>query len=407
MRFPRSLFHLILTAGFPPLAVPCVWAQIPPNSSTTATPVPGAGHEYLNGFAETVNPSTGSLSIRIPAIMPLGRGITLPFTFAYDSSGVNWLKAPTGAATIGFWQTTSSVISQAGWSNSAPVVSNSMISWTTSSTILAPGATTPVATPLAGTITCHALINFMFQDARGSRHNLNLSNFSDPTHSGPCGLNEGDWPAYFDGLVVGQGGEGPILAAIPTDSWYPSTPVTVTDGDGTVFSFLLHTNGTWLASSVVDRNGNTIAINPAYPAFSYTDTTNRLVLQDSGFAVSPENVTISGLGAPYTLVWTILATPTFTTPITTLSGTCSTSHNPWNTNSDHAVSTLTLPNGKSFTFGYDTLYGLVNKITYPTGGYVRYVWGMNTQAELAGSQNCTMLYGVPAVTDRYVSFDGT
>ena len=38
----------------------------------------------------------------------------------------------------------------------------------------------------------------------------------------------------------------------------------------------------------------------------------------------------------------------------------------------------------------------------PTGGYVRYVWGMNSKAEYGFSLNQTAsaLYGVPAITDR-------
>jgi hypothetical protein len=57
----------------------------------------------------------------------------------------------------------------------------------------------------------------------------------------------------------------------------------------------------------------------------------------------------------------------------------------------------------------------VNKITYPTGGYVRYVWGMNSQAEQAitftpntdqAQYECDMIYASPVVVDRYVSFDG-
>ena len=50
-------------------------------------------------------------------------------------------------------------------------------------------------------------------------------------------------------------------------------------------------------------------------------------------------------------------------------------------------------------------------MTYPTGGYVRYVWGMNAQAERGYSvyppSPCVALYGVPVITDRYVSFDGS
>ena len=78
-------------------------AQMPPSSSTTSTPVPGAGHDYLGEIAETVNPATGSTSIRISATMPPGRGLTLPFSFAYDSNGVNYVAlSPTDS--VGGWQ---------------------------------------------------------------------------------------------------------------------------------------------------------------------------------------------------------------------------------------------------------------------------------------------------------------
>ena|SRR5690348_12567604 len=36
-------------------------AQLPPVDSTTATPIPGAGHDYLGGLSETVNPASGSI----------------------------------------------------------------------------------------------------------------------------------------------------------------------------------------------------------------------------------------------------------------------------------------------------------------------------------------------------------
>ena len=72
-----------------------------------------------------------------------------------------------------------------------------------------------------------------------------------------------------------------------------------------------------------------------------------------------------------------------------------------------------MPNGKSYTFAYDTTYCLVNKLAYPTGGYVRYVWGQNPLSHYGaftpnGQANwCQMHYSVPAITDRYVSFDGS
>ena len=147
--------------GLPAVSfVPSSWAQFAQVSNTTATPVPGSGHDYLDGVNETVNPATGSAGIRIPVIVPPGRDITLPFSFAYASNGVNYLEPPTGTASTGFWSTIGTVTSQGGWSNTAPVVTVNQLHWTT----IPEGAPKPV--------NCYALINFQFQNAKGNRHNL-------------------------------------------------------------------------------------------------------------------------------------------------------------------------------------------------------------------------------------------
>ena len=82
-----------------------------------------------------------------------------------------------------------------------------------------------------------------------------------------------------------------------------------------------------------------------------------------------------------------------------------------------AVSRVTLPNGQNFTLAYDPTYGMLNKMTYPSGGYVRYVWGLAPQEQYytgaeydsngntAATFSCRIDY--PAITDRYVSFNGT
>src|SRR5216684_798697 len=94
MRFSRLVLHFFILISVVGLAPSCL-AQIPSTSDTTSTPVPGAGHDYIHAPVETVNPANGSISIRIPAIMPPGRGISLPFTFAYDSNGVAYLGTNT------------------------------------------------------------------------------------------------------------------------------------------------------------------------------------------------------------------------------------------------------------------------------------------------------------------------
>ncbi|MFZ0774067.1 MAG: hypothetical protein WCA49_25055, partial [Candidatus Sulfotelmatobacter sp.] len=197
--------------------------------------------------------------------------------------------------------------------------------------------------------------------------------------------------------------------------------VTVTDGDGTVYTLSV---GSLLPgckapcsspfysylTSITDRNGNIITVTKPT---SYEDTSGRTVFKDSGFAISPETVTVSGLGAAYTVNWANQPNPTFASSIQiqALSGTCTEPLSPYG--NAPAVSSIVLPNGKSYAFAYDTAYGLVNKITYPTGGYARYVWGQNPLSHYGaftpqGTLNiCEMHYSIPAITDRYLSFDGS
>jgi len=397
-------------------------AQMPSSSSTTSTPVPGVGHDYLGAIAETVNPANGSVSIRITATMPPGRGLTLPFSFAYDSNGVNYVTPSVGGGLA--WEIPSStIVSTGGWSESVPVVSANYLAWT--------------ATREGGSReACYAYVNYVYQDASGNRHDLNLTNFKGNAQDDACTYDTAHWPAGFGGVAVTQAGEGgwstqpgaqpvgAIIASIPqgNPAGMPVGPVSVTEPDGTTFYFTSVANNDVngaLPSSVEDRNGNIIQITPAGTSgYNYADTLGRAVLQDSGFATSGETVTILGLNAPYNLQWTTLPTPSFQAAVTTVLGVCPQyfPHVAWyNTITDApitGISTLTLPNGKSFSFTYDSTYKVVNKVTYPTGGYVRYVWGMNAQAEFGTSQlaqnpQCDALYAVPVITDRYVSFNGS
>jgi hypothetical protein len=70
--------------------VPSCWAQQQPGGANnqTSNPVPGVGHDYIHMLNETVNPANGSVSLRIQVPIPKGRGLTLPFAFAYDSAGI-------------------------------------------------------------------------------------------------------------------------------------------------------------------------------------------------------------------------------------------------------------------------------------------------------------------------------
>jgi len=164
--------HFLFVCSFWSLALfaPISRAQLPIVTNTTSTPIPGAGHDYLNGPTETVNPANGSLSIRVPVIVPPGRGFNLPFSFAYDSDGVNYLAYNTAGYGSQFWQTPSlSTLSnpwtEGGWSDTLPTISDVLLSWTATSP--PPGDAAPSASPLISQ-PCYALIDFVFQDASGN-----------------------------------------------------------------------------------------------------------------------------------------------------------------------------------------------------------------------------------------------
>ena len=74
----------------------------------TSTPIPGAGHDYIQMLAETVNPANGSLSLHINLPTAPGRELSLPFGLSYGTGSAcvpgpvgNW--SPCGG---GGWNTT-------------------------------------------------------------------------------------------------------------------------------------------------------------------------------------------------------------------------------------------------------------------------------------------------------------
>ena len=66
----RALLLLVFAFAF----VSVSEAQITNVTDDVATPIPGAGHDYIRLLSETVNPANGSLSLRISVPLPKGRG---------------------------------------------------------------------------------------------------------------------------------------------------------------------------------------------------------------------------------------------------------------------------------------------------------------------------------------------
>lgn len=426
-------------------------AQIPSVSDTTSTPIPNAGHDYIHAPAETVNPANGSLSIRIGVQIPPSRGFTIPFNFAYDSSGALYVAAPAMQVGGFMWWDTITPLSQGGWSYSVPMLS-------VQDSPFSLQAMTPTGEEYS--VTCNAWTNYVMQDATGTRWNLGLTMFDNTIG---CNQQQTEDPEVASNQV------GPILAS--TDpTWYSAATVNavdVIDADGTDYSFgplqapsgpcylsgaPSTCTGIGPATSITDRNGNGFLINggapiqpPNQPALTYTDTIGRTALNIPTFGGSPDTVTVSGLSQAYQVNWTTV-TAHFPINMTYLNA----SLNPSNVcfsggsftgpqPSIKAVSSIVLPNGQQYTFSYvpaqndpdQTIYGMVTRITYPTGGYVRYQWGLNSQAAygsfpyyvaqpvigadgsptgqsyLVRDDGCAYYYDTPVIIHRYVSYDGT
>jgi RHS repeat-associated protein len=407
--FLRTLLPLSLFISAFLLLPSSALSQIPPAGDTTSTPAPGE-HDYFHSPVETVNPANGSVSIRIPVRMAPGRQLTVPFSFAYDSNGAFYMGPPTsGSGGSPRYETITAINAPSnnsigGWSYSYPVVSFQSGTWTI------PGSNDNL-------ITCYGSFNYVFQDPMGNRHNLNLSvsaNVASPDGYDNC--NEG---VGGEGQFT-TGAEGPVAATTSSPQsnigYYPA--ISVVDGNGTGYSFAGGTAGTYLAQVVADRNGNTVTLsNSGYPNYivTYKDTIGRTALTTSGLGGNPDTVTLAGLSSSYKAYWTT-ASPSFTDNMLDMctGAGCQGCPTTMSANSE-GISNVVLPNGQQFTFTYDPTYGMLTKIVYPSGGYVRYVWGLNSQAEAiqttsnANGNNYLWdcRYDFPAITDRYVSYDGS
>src|SRR6266700_5825027 len=353
-------------------------AQVDGVNSTTLTPVPGSGHDYIQMLNETVNPYNGSASIRIGFPMPKGRNLTLPFSIGYDSTGAHFVLA---GGTGGFWSSDLRTVAKGGWSYTLPDLTHK-------------GATKsfPHANP---PYNCSYNTDYVFYDPPGGRHNLVLNTGS----SGDSRCSTSIFPRLNSGDVF-------YLANLSQDY----STVTVSNLDGTTYKFA-GTQG----PIIEDRNGNKITVTYTGAAFNLSDTLGRTALSSSGFGATGNTLTVSGISQPYSLTWGT-ATSNFTLGITSpLPGqTCANGTNGFpasHTESQSVITAIQLPNGKQYQFIYDSTYGFLKQITYPSGGWVKYTWGTNPQSEFMQFVNsngsvasCRVDWF--AVLHRYVSFDG-
>lgn len=407
------------------VALPCR-AQVSRITNDTATPIPGVGHDYIKFLSETVNPSNGSVSLRIQIPTPKGRGLTIPFSFAYDSNTVHHLGTMSNPWTP-YWLSNTGFMAQGGWSYAVPSLGSN--SWNDD---------VPVVIglndnqPIYEYHPCLYTAGYTFRDLSGGLHSLGLGSvtqYSDHT-----------WELYGAHCrysPVTSGGDPQVYAILndytPAMSGYPGTPVTsnafpvtVYDASGTTYYFDANYGG-GIPNFIEDRNGNKITATLSGNGFTFTDPLGRAVLSASGFG-SADTVTFGGQN--YAVTWTSVTANSGTIPsqqVDSQSGVGCSAVPPMN-DTQNVISQITLPNGQQYKFYYGNQstphgaqgnnFGLLSEVDYPSGAWVTYTWKLSdTMDEIASyagfSQGsavpnaCVYQYKRPVVAQRQVRFGGT
>jgi len=437
-RFRGSAFAKMLignVGSFLIVSPLCLMAQGSLNPDTlvtnaTQTPIEGVGHDYVHDLSETVNPQNGQVSIRIAGPAPHERGPNLPhYAYMYDTSGREALSfAPvlnncsvqnSGMGPIlcmssvvghGF---SGYAINQFGYnalsygiSGPNPTLLNTLSAVNAAQSYKNPNVPAGVNAP----VTYYCYYNaFNYFDSHGGLHSLNLHTLSSETPAGVGCPNLGYETDLF-------GGDSSVKADCQDANCYTVKAVTS--------SGLLTTT-----AGVEDTNGN--SDDGTGRPMQYTFNTVQGHPQPPGSGQTSflglSTITLPGVSGTYTYNYS-----TFTRssavglsasvdPYSTSGGCQANIAQGTQSTTFSDVSSLLLPNGQSYTFGYDGKWGLVNSITYPTGATVAYTWNVNSLAEsysastpeiwanitLGGmTKNCYFKYDLPVVTKRVVCFDG-
>ncbi len=427
MPVPRTtlfaLLTLLLCAMF---AAPAARAQFPgPLNNDTQTPTPGSGHDYLNILDDTVNPANGSLSLRISVPVPPSRGLSLPFSFDYDSGGVASVQFSVngnGTGVVGWYPPSppgNDPFYSTGWSFSIPQVSTNYQQFQCTYS----GGGPP------SYFNANVWNDYLFTDPHGSRHTLGVFATDAPT-TGPsyiCPFQPENEP-----FNILSSGDDFVSAALSGPDAYDDS-LAVADADGTVYHFPAPDKGTFGVSGTIpdyieDRNGNKVTLSSGSGgSFTLTDTLGRQAVSSTGFGLPPgassgsNNVSVSGLnnanGYAYKVQWESVSGSYPSTSLSVASGSKNGSADCQQISGGvggTVVQSITLPNGTQYTFQYDPTTGLLSQITYPTGAIVVYTWGFistwtgyaNFPDPVQPGAGCPTNYTSPMVTKRTVKADG-
>ena len=292
-------------------------------------------YNLYSGTRENINLATGNLNLTIPLVSVPGRaGNTLDVAIEYDSKIWQFTPYIDGNGDLAErWgvENRSAGVGQLGWRLNVPILSSHSqghVGWA----------------PNGAIVSCQ---EYIFESSDGSKHSF-------PNRTS-CWYYDAALKKNIEDtgheILTGNSEDAAFLTLVGTGTIYTK--------DGRKIAANLFNGAT-----ITDTNGNIQSMLPQVPQpFSYTDTLGRNVNSLNG----NQSITyVDSNGATQTITFgftNITTSPSFpNSGITVPQGNWS------------ALTSITLPTGRSYTFQYNN-YGELTKITYPTGGYTRYDYG--------------------------------
>ena len=311
-------------------------------------------NSFGGGPFDTVNLGNLNVDFAIPIIQKAGRG--LPFSYALDYDGSIWTPVTTNGSQS--WKPSSTW----GWQNGTAQTVAPFVQYTLTT---GGGACGYMG---FGSYTTYTYSNFVYHDQFGGKHPFNVT-----AEYVQLGLNAagcpatGSYPNYSQTASAQDGSNYTITVGIA-----PGVVGSLVNCNGqTITAAWVNTPPTQSSNySLVDANGNTISYNAS--TGQYTDTLNKTVLTISGS--NPLSFTYTSPSGP------VSYQVNYTTKNVKTHFNCSNIAE-YTANNVSLVSSISLPDGTSYSFNYEAtpgfsgyVTGRLASVTLPTGGSITYAY---------------------------------
>jgi RHS repeat-associated protein len=406
--------------------------QFAPGSEADAMHPSGAPDPMKVDQIWQVDPITGALNLKIPfGTTPQGgRGPKIPFALSYNSSSTVTLQAngtdvmgsslglhcdespsaqlsceftgtytnaaiPTEVLQNYVWSTTPV---GTAWGPSGPWITTGPFYYYSFQTF--PNATITFGNNGGNEIVqngCTINGPYIYVDENGGAHDMNLNDIFNVTPenddmTGPCFLPGATTGMTEDGSALVTSISSPFIL-YPNGTKLTTSPYTLEDSNG---------NMATLSKDSLGRTPFTTNIPIGAPGpisvGTYSFATTAATGAEESYSVVFKSIPLGSFAMPHPANQSEVDTPAGYCLV--ICPTASGIEVLPARSTINGVTSITLPNGTSYGFDYDPTYGTISQINFPTGGYVRFVYGIRADG---GGYGPFDYLSTLTVTDAYIS----